>query len=158
MDSQHTQCIHAAQAEKESRAKEAKREVSRIQMEAESRKQQLRAEAEAQKRAAAAAQKEDAARTAQERMQQLQNQWRESEALKQVLPHGCQALYWSSVLAFPALTAAFIKYHTSRLHTFEKSHVRAAITISDQALQLPNSPHSFAAAHALMWCIAQAGC
>ena len=85
-------CIPAVQAEKESRAKEAKREVSRIQMEAESRKQQLRAEAEAQKRAAAAAQKEDAARTAQERMQQLQSQWRESEALKQVLPHGCQAL------------------------------------------------------------------
>ena len=57
-------------------------------MEAESRKQQLRADAEAQKRAAAAAQKEGAARTAQERMQQLQSQWRESEALKQVLPHG----------------------------------------------------------------------
>ena len=77
-------------------------------MEAESRKQQLRAEAEAQRRAAAAAQKEEGARIAQERMQQLQTQWRESEALKQVPPHGSSPLL-GALLVFTALTAAFMK-------------------------------------------------
>lgn len=72
------------QADLESRAKEAKREVSRIQMEAEARKQQLKQEAEAQKLAVEAAEREEKARTAQERLQRLQDQWRESEVLKQV--------------------------------------------------------------------------
>ncbi len=78
------------QAEKESRVKEAKREVSRIQMEAEARKQELVREAAAQKRAAEAARREEQARLALERNLELQRQWRESEALKQVRPPLCE--------------------------------------------------------------------
>ncbi len=69
--------------------KEAKREVSRIQMEAEARKQELAREAAAQKRAAEAARREEQARLALERNLELQRQWRESEALKQVRPLLC---------------------------------------------------------------------
>lgn len=76
----------ALQAEKEGRVKEAKREVSRIQMEAEARKQELTREAAAQKRAAEGARREGQARLALERNLELQRQWRESEALKQVWP------------------------------------------------------------------------
>ena len=70
--------------------KEAKREVSRIQMEAEARKQELAREAAAQKRAAEAARREEQARAALDRNLELQRQWRESEALKQVWPLLCE--------------------------------------------------------------------
>ena len=66
--------------------KEAKREVSRIQMEAEARKQEIAREADEKRKAAEAARKEEQARLAFERNQALQRQWRESEALKQVQP------------------------------------------------------------------------
>ena len=74
--------------------KEAKREVSRIQMEAEARKQELAREAAAQKRAAEAARREEQARAALDRNLELQRQWRESEALKQVLPPSQTACGW----------------------------------------------------------------
>ena len=92
---------YSLQAEKESRVKEAKREVSRIQMEAEARKQELAREGAAQKRAAEAARREEQARLALERNLELQRQWRESEALKQVRPFAQFGCKWSLFTGIP---------------------------------------------------------
>ena len=53
-------------------------------MEAETRRQKLAEQAKAAKKAAEAARREEQARQAIERNLELQRQWRESEALKQV--------------------------------------------------------------------------
>ena len=62
-------------------------------MEAETRRQKLAEQANAAKKAAEAARREEQARQAIERNLELQRQWRESEALKQV---GCRIEFCSA--------------------------------------------------------------